>query len=83
MFINQIHPYINFYTSNLFIKILLKEEVSRLFKLLDAINKLDLPKCFANLLVFVSMFNPEFCVLEDKETVLEARAKYDTNFLNM
>jgi len=54
----------------------IKEEVSRLFKLLDSINKLELPKCITNLLVFVSMFNPEFCVLEDKEAVLEARAKY-------
>ena len=53
-----------------------KEEIPRLAKFLDSFAKLDIPRSVVNLLIFVSMFSSEFCVLEDKEAVTEARTRY-------
>lgn len=54
----------------------LKEEIPRLAKFLDSFSKLDVPRSVVNLLIFVAMFSSEFCVLEDKEAVMEARTRY-------
>ena len=54
----------------------IKDEMARLAKFFDAFSKMDLPRSSVNLLIFVSIFNPEFCSLEDKEAVVEARQQY-------
>jgi len=54
----------------------IKEEMSRLVKFFETFSKLDIPRSAVSLLIFVTMFNHEFCVLEDKEAVVEARNVY-------
>ena len=54
----------------------IKDEMARLAKFFDSFSRLDLPRSAVNLLIFVSIFNPEFCSLEDKEAVVDARQQY-------
>ena len=54
----------------------LKEELVRLSKLFESFSKLDLPRSAVNLLILISMFNPEFCKLEDGEAVGDTRLRF-------
>ena len=54
----------------------IRDEVTRLGQFLDTFAKLDTPRFTANLMIFIAMFSSEFCSLEDKESVAEARSRY-------
>ena len=53
-----------------------RDEVTRLSQFLDTFAKLETPRFAANLMIFIAMFSSEFCSLEDKEAVAEARLRY-------
>ena len=54
----------------------IKEELIRLSKIFESFSKLDLPRAAVNLLILITMFNPEFCQLEDREAVTDSRLRY-------
>ena len=54
----------------------IRDEITRLATFLDTFSKLEIPRCAANLMIFIAMFSSEFCDLEDRDAVTEARTSY-------
>ena len=55
----------------------LRDEVTRLVRMFDTITKLEINRSAIYLLMFVTMFSSEFCVLEDREAVVEAKNRFE------